>query len=166
MWHGLSLTSADSEQFLFLSTGTISINFFTHELSSILTQQQQQQVTSNADIYNKYCGGTLVMFLFLSKLQNKYFKKCLNKHYYDNQKLTYICSDESETFFSACSYVTSTSLTHSNCPHKQFYLPLYLAAWHYLRVGTCAGLSISLSLWNKPVFLKVTKHITIQITYG
>jgi len=39
------LTSADSEQFLLLlSTGTISINFITHELSAILTQQQQQQL--------------------------------------------------------------------------------------------------------------------------
>jgi len=28
-----------------LSTGTISINFITHDSSSILTQQQQQQVT-------------------------------------------------------------------------------------------------------------------------
>jgi len=31
--------------------------------------------------------------------------------------LTYVCSDESETFFSAFSHVTSTSLTDSNCPH-------------------------------------------------
>ena len=45
MLHGLSLTSADGEQFLLLSTGTISINYITHESSSILTQQQQQQVT-------------------------------------------------------------------------------------------------------------------------
>jgi len=45
MWHGLSLISADSEQFLLLPTGANSANFITHESSSILTQQQQQHVT-------------------------------------------------------------------------------------------------------------------------
>ena len=47
--------------------------------------------------------------------KKRYFIKCS----YDNRMSTYACSAESETFFSAFSHVTSTSLTHSNCTHTQ-----------------------------------------------
>jgi len=45
MQHGLSLTSDDSEQFLSLSSGTISMKSGTHESSSILAHQQHQEET-------------------------------------------------------------------------------------------------------------------------
>jgi len=55
---------------------------------------------------------------FLSKMQN-IFQEIFIKCYYDNWMSTNVCSDESDTFSTAFSHLTSTSLTHSNCPHTQ-----------------------------------------------
>jgi len=53
------------------------------------------------------------------------FSEVFHQKSYDNWISTYVCSGESDTFSAAFLHVILTSLTHSNCPHKQ--------TWHCTR---------------------------------